>query len=190
METKIGTRQHLRTKLRAIPESVRQPAALQIWNRLRLDPGFQAATTIASFASMATEVDTRPIHVQGQQAGKIFAYPKVMGDREPLRFFVVHDLGELDDQGRILEPKPGQHAEVTDIQLFLVPGLGFTRAGGRLGHGKGYYDQTLSQSAFCTVPRYGLAFNEQILAALTLEPHDVMMTKVFTPDAVFLGKTI
>jgi len=190
METKNSVRNLLRAQLQGLPENVRKTAALQVWERLRLDSGFQTAKVIASFASLPSEIDTRSIHFCGRKIGKTFVYPKVFGDQKPLRFFAVEDLQELDAGGRILEPKPEQHREVNEIELFLIPGLGFTREGGRLGRGKGYYDLTLSQPQFNNSPRYALAFNEQILDELEMEPHDVVMSKVFTPNAVFLGKTI
>lgn len=185
MESKHTVRQHLRAKLRNVPVEVRQDAAVRVWERLRLDPHFQKAKVIASFASLPTEIDTATIHHQGGKLGKTFVYPKVMAAAQALRFFAVANLDELQPSGAIREPNPTLHALASHIELFLVPGLGFTRQGGRLGRGKGYYDRTLSQSKYQEIPRYGLAFNEQILEELEMETHDVRVTKVFTPDAVF-----
>ena len=65
-----------------------------------------------------------------------------------------------------------------------MPGLGFTKAGDRLGRGKGYYDTYLSQ---CEVRGFkpltiALAFNEQICEAIPVEDTDRPVSIVLYPD--------
>lgn len=80
----------------------------------------------------------------------------------------------------ILEPLlDGVPAQAGDIDCFLVPGLGFDRAGGRLGRGKGYYDRALS--AFPeSVPRIGVAFACQCVPQIPCEPWDLRMHALVT----------
>lgn len=71
--------------------------------------------------------------------------------------------------------------------MFLVPGLAFSRSGGRLGHGMGYYDTYLHRHQLMYPNKstiyIALAFKEQIVAEseLPLEPHDVTLHGVITP---------
>lgn len=76
------------------------------------------------------------------------------------------------------------------LDLILIPGVAFTRSGGRLGHGMGYYDKYL-QSYFNRFPEktkinflIGLAFREQMLddSQLPLDPHDYQLNIVLTAD--------
>ncbi|CAF4837785.1 unnamed protein product, partial [Rotaria magnacalcarata] len=65
----------------------------------------------------------------------------------------------------IRQPNLDDHTReiaTNNIDLIIVPGLGFTLDGSRLGHGKGYYDRYLNSlnGNFYTI---GLAFREQIL---------------------------
>lgn len=67
----------------------------------------------------------------------------------------------------------------------ITPGVAFTKAGGRLGHGKGYYDTFFNKlnavqekSAF----KVGLAFREQVLDEVPLSEHDVKLDLVLYPD--------
>lgn len=88
------------------------------------------------------------------------------------------------------------------MDLILVPGVAFTLAGARLGHGMGYYDKYF-KSLFETNPikavsdivergnleqkikqnktiLIGLAFKEQIQIDLPLDQHDVLLDDIFT----------
>ena len=62
------------------------------------------------------------------------------------------------------------------LDLILMPGLGFTRSGDRLGRGKGYYDTYLEkyQKQFGKKPTtIALAFFEQICDTIPTTELDV-----------------
>lgn len=70
----------------------------------------------------------------------------------------------------------GQHSGV------LVPGLGFSRNGSRLGRGAGYYDQTLGDFKGLKV---ALAFGVQVIDdGLPTEFHDVFMDYIITDEEI------
>jgi 5-formyltetrahydrofolate cyclo-ligase len=79
----------------------------------------------------------------------------------------------------ILQPPPGRDVALADVDLFLVPGVGFDLAGRRLGYGGGYYDTTLARVR-AEVPRVGLCFDEELLEGLPHEPHDAPVDVVVT----------
>jgi 5-formyltetrahydrofolate cyclo-ligase len=62
--------------------------------------------------------------------------------------------------------------------LVLVPGVAFDSHGRRLGRGKGFYDQLL---AFVRGTKCGVAFDEQIVPEIPIEPHDVRLNCILTP---------
>ena len=61
---------------------------------------------------------------------------------------------------------------------FVVPGLAFDRAGGRIGWGRGHYDATLAAAP--NARRIGLAFECQLVAEVPHAPHDVRLHFVVT----------
>lgn len=70
--------------------------------------------------------------------------------------------------------------------MFLIPGVAFTRSGGRMGHGMGYYDKYLRRH-LTTYPNkkttlMALAFREQIVdeETLPLDAHDVRLHTIIT----------
>jgi len=65
------------------------------------------------------------------------------------------------------------------VDVIVVPGLGFTLTGARLGRGGGWYDRFLTRvrpDAF----KVGVCFAEQLLDELPLEAHDVWMDVVLS----------
>jgi 5-formyltetrahydrofolate cyclo-ligase len=69
---------------------------------------------------------------------------------------------------------------IASSALILVPGLAVDHRGVRLGRGAGWYDRTLPLarpgSAIVSVVR-----DDELVALLPSEPHDVLMTAVLTP---------
>jgi 5-formyltetrahydrofolate cyclo-ligase len=64
------------------------------------------------------------------------------------------------------------------LDFILVPGIAFDLHGRRLGRGKGFYDQLLADVRGVTC---GVAFDEQIVTAIPVEPHDVRLHCILTP---------
>lgn len=66
----------------------------------------------------------------------------------------------------------------------IVPGLGFTQSGQRIGAGRGYYDYYFDR---CMHDPHGhpytigLAFAEQMFRSIPMDKHDVPLDKVITP---------
>lgn len=74
------------------------------------------------------------------------------------------------------------------LDIVLIPGVAFSRRGGRCGHGRGYYDKFLRR-LFDAYPKhqkmlFGLSLQEQIVPEdeLPLDGHDYLLDGVITPD--------
>lgn len=67
--------------------------------------------------------------------------------------------------------------------MIVMPGLGFTKDGDRLGRGKGYYDTYLQKcaEAGCHPFTVALAFNEQIYDTVPTDTNDVPLDLVLFP---------
>lgn len=97
---------------------------------------------IAAFWSMADEPALQALLGQWAQDDTLtVSLPVVAAPGEPLRFRAwTPDTPMRPGAYGILEPE-GPEAPAPDI--VLVPTLGYTRQGDRLGYGGGYYDRTL-----------------------------------------------
>lgn len=104
--------------------------------------GNPAPTTVAGFWPMADEPDLRPLLEQWTAAGMTVALPVVRERNAPLAFLPWTPQAELrEGPYGIQEPVAGPEL-LPDV--VLVPTLGYTEQGDRLGYGGGYYDRTLA----------------------------------------------
>ena len=76
-------------------------------------------------------------------------------------------------------PRLGCRA-IASAVLVLVPALAVDRRGVRLGRGGGHYDRTLPLARAGT-PLVAIVRDEEVLAVLPAEPHDVPVTAALTP---------
>ncbi len=76
---------------------------------------------------------------------------------------------------------PKTEASIVVPDLLLVPGLGFSRKGERLGRGKGFYDKYLENFNGLKI---GICTSEQILNEIPTEDHDIKMDGLITDSEV------
>ena len=84
----------------------------------------------------------------------------------------------------ILEPIKEKIIEISkhDIDLIVVPGVGFDEHGCRIGHGVGFYDELLKDST--NAYHIGLAFEIQIVEEIPIESHDIPVYKIITEKRI------
>jgi 5-formyltetrahydrofolate cyclo-ligase len=133
-------------------------------------------------------VPTRDILVAAIADGKIVCYPLSHVRGRVLSFRSISSESEL-EPGRLGVREPANASELVPVQkidLFVVPGLGFTQDGKRLGRGGGYYDATLEASSDHS-RRIGLGFSEQVVEWVPTESCDIDMDLVVTESAIYRG---
>ncbi len=168
----------------------REALGREICRRLADLPEYQAAGTVMFYVSMPQEVDTRHFLPTARQQGKRVAIPYCREGR--IEIFRWESMEELKpSKFGVLEPKPelcrrpDRTLEPREIDLVVAPGVAFDPRGGRLGHGKGYYDGLLKQMRSDT-PFVALAFESQMFPEIPLLPHDVAMHKVITERTIYV----
>lgn len=162
------------------PEAQREAAeALAV----RLSQAFPGAETIGVYAATQGELSLEPF-IRACPPSLRFAWPRTTraGEME----LAVADIDTL-TPGKygILTAKNAPVLAPRALDVMLIPGTAFSRDGGRLGMGGGYYDRYLAQVRPDCL-RVGVGYQWQIVETLPLLPHDITMThlvsdKEYTP---------
>ena len=138
------------------------------------------AETIFSYMATWDEVDLSEIHKWAASRGKQICFPITYphGHMEA----AVPDTPDAFVKGKfdILSPDPEKSRIIPpeEIDVVLVPCVGFDDAGNRLGHGGGYYDRYLPRCPHAT--KILVAFEAQRLDAVCAGEHDVAMDFMVT----------
>ena len=156
-------------------------------------PEYATAETVMFYVDVRSEVRTRFDLPTALESGKRIVVPWCNDDGE-LELFDLKSMDELEiGMYKILEPAqslrnlPEKQVNVEDLDLVMVPGVGFDARGARMGHGKGYYDKLL-EHARADTPLIALAFECQMFEDIPVAEHDIFMDKVITEDRVYEGR--
>lgn len=146
------------------------PLGLQAQQHLIRAECFRDARVVALYSPINNEVATESLFSAARAAGKQICYPRVAD--QVLEFVEVTSLQLLRPaRFGVAEPEAGRLISVDAVDLIVVPGVAFDRAGHRLGYGKGFYDRELARvSAAAT--SVGLCYGFQVCDRLPREAHD------------------
>lgn len=174
---KSELRRKMRLLNRLLTPDERAAASERLFRGVEALPAFAAAGTVALFCALGDEPDTLPVLRRWAQHKRL-AVPRVEGDR--MRFYLYDPATLCPGAFGIAEPGPGAvRCDPAQIDLIVVPGVAFTRGGGRMGRGRGYYDKYLAQPDVRAV-KVGVCYAHQVVEALPAEPHDVAMDCVIS----------
>ena len=187
MSNKPALRRHLRETVAAMSEVDRHAKSLAACALIAGSPEFAAASVVMLYLSTPTEVDTAPLALRCWQENKSVVVPRVSWDQRrmlPVEITSLQTGLSVTGPG-IREPDPGTGKPIPLdlIDLVIVPGLGFTRTGFRIGRGMGFYDRFLAQGEFVGVS-CGLAFEEQVVPTLPVLDHDVPLSMLATDQGI------
>lgn len=182
---KKAFRQDLRRRLAAIaPEQIPE-RSLAACDLLRETPEYRRAAVIMIYLSTPQEIDTTPLARAAWGDMKSVLAPRVSWEQRRMLPTEIKSLTTDVQAGAlgIREPVDGMPVPVSDIDLVIVPGLGFDMAGNRLGRGRGFYDRFLSHRDFRGVA-CGFAFEEQAVPEVPIDETDFLMDMLVTDQKV------
>lgn len=185
MKSKAAVRRQLREMLAMTNEADRHSKSLAAATALCGTREFADARTVMLFLSTPHEIDTASIALRAWQAGKTVVVPKVSWDQRRMLPVEIHSLqaGMTTTGAGVREPIAGKPIPLDLIDLVVVPGLGFTTSGYRIGRGMGFYDRFLAQPDFIGAS-CGLSYEEQIVAELPVLDHDVPLCMLATDQGI------
>lgn len=112
-------------------------------------------------------------------------YPVIDVKTKTMTSFVVNDDTVFaKNQYGIDEPIDGIFISPEEIDLVIVPLLGFDVRGNRVGYGKGYYDRFLKECREDIV-KIGFSFFEPVPAITDIKRFDVKLDYCITPEDIY-----
>ncbi len=187
-EVKVRLRQELKSSRESVGAAQREAAAIAAEAKIVHLPEWQNAKVVCLYASFQGELPTTRLLQNLLNSEKRCVLPKVNSEGQPelyeIKSFQDLELSSLE----ILEPKINcPRINPTQIDFFLVPGIGFDRRGNRLGHGAGFYDRLLAQAS-PTAYFLGYGYDFQVVDAIPHEAHDIVMHAMATPSQIIYIK--
>jgi len=140
-----------------------------IRGRVLETPEVLAARSLFTYVSRGNEVDTRELIRELIRRGKTILVPLITGEG----LMEAHRIERLADLqpgkfGILAPEKPNPFGGTPDVTI--CPGVAFSRRGGRLGRGKGYYDRFLEKHPGTFAMALGYEF--QVLEEVPVEEGD------------------
>jgi 5-formyltetrahydrofolate cyclo-ligase len=182
---KPAIRRQLKAALAGQSEADRHAKSVSACSLLSSSPEFQAAKVVMLYLSMPEELDTAPLALRCWQEGKTVVVPKVSWDQKRMMPTEITSLttGLTTTGPGVREPIAGQPIPADFVDLVVVPGVGFSPTGYRIGRGMGFYDRFLAQESFCGVS-CGLGFELQVIDQLPVLEHDVPLSMLVTESGI------
>ena len=177
MTTKEVFRRRLTLVKQGLPEGQIARQSRAVVRLLEKWPRYRAAKAVFFYCPLKREVQIQKLMAAAIAEGKKVFLPVCNPQRGTMKAAALRSLKDLrKGPYGILQPKPSGHRPVRheDLDILLVPGLGFDKKGNRLGRGKGYYDKFLRSWAGEGV-KVWIGFRAQILPAVPVGPRDVPM---------------
>jgi 5-formyltetrahydrofolate cyclo-ligase len=176
-------RASLRAQRLALPAVERMRAAEAIVDLLLDHPVFAQPGYVAGYWAMGGEL---PLHVLQMRLreDQVWCLPCIQPD-DSLRFAPWRPGDELlSNRFGIPEPALSSDSQLVaeDLSIILLPLLGFTRGGQRLGMGGGFYDRSLAFRQHRAAPPFliGVGYGFQELPDLPADAWDVRLDAVLT----------
>ena len=139
---------------------------------------------IGTYISFRDELDTKKLNQYLLERGLNLALPAIDFQTEEINFFMYHKNTELiENKFSILEPK--NKDKVIFPKIILIPLLGYSKSGFRLGYGGGYYDKYLSKNGIGDVKKIGIAFSFQEVEEIPVEDHDERLDWILTEKHLY-----
>lgn len=192
--SKNSLRKAILTKRTALASSEAAQLSAVIQQRLCSEPCWQKARIVALYVATRNEVSTEVLLDAAWATNKLVLLPRCLPPEQGeglMEFALCQGRDEL-TPGAFGLSEPGSQCPtwtgtlpiddkmtVRYPDLMLVPAVGISPAGARIGYGKGYYDRLLAKPCWRTVPRVALVYAMQIVS-FPASPLDVSMNGYLT----------
>lgn len=185
IEDRSGLRKRLRQQRADLAPRERVQAAAAIVAALEQIPEFLVDPRIAGYWAVGGEVPLNIVQMRLVARDQRYFLPRL--DADGSLEFAAWQAGAALAPNRFGIPEPAADAApcaARELDVVLVPLLGFDRKGNRLGMGAGYYDRTFAwlrdQARPAQPLLVGIGYHFQEVSELAAQPWDVPLDYIAT----------
>jgi len=182
------SKQHIRQKIVQQRNNLNTQSVLalsqKICDNVLSHSYFSKSQTIAIYYALDHEVKI----ISLVNANQTFAMPVIQANKKMVFKSFNNQSNFTKNQYGILEPKNGHLINPKEIDLCLLPLVGFNRNGSRLGMGEGYYDRffEFNHSQIKPTILAGIAYDFQEDDTIVAESWDIPLDIIFTNKEVII----
>ncbi|MCQ4086706.1 5-formyltetrahydrofolate cyclo-ligase [Saccharibacillus sp. JS10] len=183
-----------------LPQSLRQYSSnivcelalheLNTWRERK-----KAPLAILGYLPFRSELDIRPVLEECRKSGDTVLAPRIHSGTRHMRLLIMNQATD-EEVGTWGIPEPNaqlqewEEDKLAEIDVVLVPGLAFDTRGGRIGYGGGFYDRLAQRfaAAHANPSYWALAFAEQVIQEVPMQPHDFRLEQLIDPTGVTFTK--
>ena len=182
---KIQLRAQMRSLRDSMDPQIRSRNSRQIALKLLAREDVRHAERVFIYVSFRSEVDTHSLIEKLVQEGKTVLIPVIRSnDQMQMARFTGWANMQEDSFGVLVPDHP--IIDQGHIDTAIVPGLGFSSSGARIGYGKGHYDRFFAYHTVET--KIGIAFDCQIIKQIPTNALDYPMDKVITESRTLIAE--
>ena len=176
-ESKRQLRPMMRRARSGLSPEARQGAEASITDHL--DALCAGVDVVGLYAAAGSEVSLDALAHRLEARGVSLAWPRVQGSE--LQFYRAAISALVPGYRGLREPADDAvRCRAAELDLLLVPGLGFDLQGNRLGQGGGFYDRFLASTSH--LHTVGVGFRVQLVDHIPMGSADIPVTQVCTED--------
>jgi len=178
-------RKEILTKRNNIDVVEKEEMDKKILNKFYESKYYRESKNIFIYISYDSEINTKEIINKSLIDKKKIYVPRTEFKTRLMDAVEITSLENLiESEYGILEPSIYEpYIEPNELDLIVVPGVGFDRNGGRMGYGAGFYDRyfkKISKDKMQKIVKLALAYDFQILEDVPMNEQDVPVNYIIT----------
>jgi 5-formyltetrahydrofolate cyclo-ligase len=186
LDSKKTLRKIIQDRRDLIPFITRNKNSKNAIKKFLTGPYYITSKNIFIYFPFRSELDTLPIIKRAIKDGKKIILPKVSGKN--LNLYFVNNCAKQLEKGKygIMEPVSSKcdPADISDIDLAIIPGVCFDHNFNRLGYGGGYYDKLLHLLP-AKVKKIAICFELQVINNVPVFDHDIKVDEIITESNIY-----
>ena len=171
-----------RTEFLSLDADVRTEMSARLSDAFLTLIGERSWVHIAVFIPLPGEPDiwTPSQQLMPTEAARIYA-PRMMPENQLDLVMMTNTTALVRGPFGVIEPplESNALADLTTLDAIFIPGLAFSKHGGRLGFGGGWYDRLLARIPDKTI-KIGVCLNELLIDSVPMDAWDVQVDGTLT----------